>query len=122
MVSMKKRVKNTISTIIFFVVLGMIVSSIVFVIYLYMKQNPSELNQGIPSEEFCSEKCGEDDLLTSNNNSVYGFIRCECVKGVEVTTGYKKVSSKAITSNLYFDSTTLKEISEQEVLNRIKTR
>jgi hypothetical protein len=83
---------------------------------------PEELTLGDSAKEFCLEKCQGKDIINSYNNTDYGFIRCRCVLKVSVAASRLGVHEKLETISLYFDSQTLKEISYDEALNRIKKK
>ena len=90
-----------------------------FYIYFFTEPIPEEIYLGNPSENFCQEKCGNFNLMISNNNSDFNFIRCECVESLQIDATYSLVSSRLKTNVYYFDLENLEEISEKEVLNRI---
>ena len=117
---MKKRKDNTnLKLTILFIIMGLIILGIIiYFIYLGVNNNNYIFSFGEPSEEFCNEKCGEYDLLYSNNNTEYKFIRCECIAGKTEPVGYKQ-SVNLKTFEVYFDSNTLEEISKNEVKKRI---
>lgn len=93
-------------------------SIVLFFIFLLM---PGELEKGEPAKIFCSAKCGEYDLLESNNNSAYNFIRCECVIDIKIDASpYSGAKTSVETVEYYFDAISLEKITLQEVNFRIQ--
>lgn len=72
-------------------------------------------------EEFCSNECGEKDLIYFNNNSDYNYLECECVIGKIEPRGYTQNAGVETVTN-YYDSQTLKEITEEEVEERLNEK
>lgn len=89
--------------------------------YFLLGSAPVALEKGEPAETFCSEKCGDYDVITSNNNSEYNFIRCECVIGVNLGDGKYFPVAMPKSGSFYFDSRTLEEISKRVVMDRISS-
>ena len=100
--------------------LGIIILIMVLIVIIIGgNQGMPELLQGEAVPEFCSEMCGNYPLLSSNNNSEYNFIRCDCIRSTQVDSSKYSASSKINTFTLYFNSTDLNEITEQESKSRI---
>lgn len=93
---------------------------LVFLLYLGSKLGTPELKEEEPAPIFCSEKCVDKDVITSNNNSEYDFIRCECVLKIKSDATNLGAYTTADTEKLYFDSKNLEEISYEEIKSRIK--
>lgn len=84
--------------------------------------NMSELKEGKASLDFCSGKCQHYEVLTSNNNTEYKFIRCECLLEVKIDAHpISGARTKIQTVSYYFDSVSLQNITKKEVIDRIKT-
>ena len=114
---MKKKLKDKLFGIF---IVGILALAMIGIPILLFSGNPNELIEGELATEFCTEKCGENDLLTSNNNSDYNFIRCECVVGVSLGDGkYASVARPKVAIH-YFDNLNLEEISKQDILDKLK--
>lgn len=93
-------------------------------IYLSMSgflETVDELTEGEKALDFCSDKCEDYDVLSSNNNSEYNFIRCECLIEIKIDAHpVSGASARIKTKILYFNSYNLSEISEKELIEIIK--
>ncbi|MFC1666127.1 hypothetical protein ACFLZF_00215 [Nanoarchaeota archaeon] len=105
------------------VLIGIIIIFIVFIIFSIItieNKDTSKLLQGESSFAFCEKVCKDYDVLSSNNNSQYNFIRCECLIEVQVDAfSYTRARTKTITNIYYFDSNSFQEISKKEAIKRI---
>ncbi|MBU2503778.1 MAG: hypothetical protein KJ879_01875 [Nanoarchaeota archaeon] len=108
-------------------VLGLVIVLIVIIallgtfIFLFRDSSNSKLTEGVPAVDFCTPKCGDYDYYISNNNTGFGFIRCECLissQGDAHPVHGARVNIE--TEVYYFDSQTQEELSEFEVLSRIE--
>lgn len=80
-----------------------------------------ELSEGESAFDFCKIKCEDNDYYTSNNNTEFGFIRCECVVGFQNSQSKTNAGvAYLITETIYFDSLTEFKINESVVVERIK--
>ncbi len=93
----------------------------IFLAIFINSKNIPELTEGEPSLNFCQEKCEDYGVLSSNNNSQYNFIRCECLVDMQIDASpYSGARTKTKTEVYYFDSNSLQKISEEEIITRIK--
>ncbi len=92
---------------------------IIFYAYSKLPEFPIDFYEGNASVEFCTEKCDNLDYLASINNTKYGFILCECVSGVQLGDGKYSPTASISSVRYYFNSETLEEKNEKEVLDRI---
>ena len=100
-----------------------IIVMILFVVVLLViiPKNPPELILGSLATDFCNEKCDGKSVYSSNNNSKYDFIRCECVGGIQKThSEYYGGSDYPIIKVIYFDSQTYQELNKTDVIKRIE--
>jgi len=112
----KKRKKENAVILEFVIIFAIIITSIIILTKVFPTY--TELNEGLPTFDFCKDKCnGTSGLTTSNNNSKYNFIRCECA--LELIKGASVKYSIILISN-YFDSLTYQKISETEAIKRIE--
>ena len=112
---MKKKAENKI--IFWFVAISAIILIGIIILTRILPTYP-ELNDGSSAFDFCKDKCnGTSGLTTSNNNSKYNFIRCECV--TEINKGASLRYPTIMISN-YFDSQTYQELNERDVIKRIE--
>ncbi len=105
--------------------LGAIISFFVGIVLLAVfinNKNMPELTEGEISPKFCEEKCERYDVLSSNNNSQYNFIRCECLVGIQIDASpYSGAKTKTEIEVYYFDSNSFGELTKEEVIERIST-
>ncbi len=94
-------------------------AGIMYFIYLQIPESPPDFYEGSLSVEFCTEKCGDLDYLSSINNTKYQFISCECVVGIKLGDG--KYSSVASVKSVeyFFDSETFEETTKKDILKKI---
>jgi len=73
---------------------------------------------GESADNFCKNRCGTD-IVSSNNNSDYNFIRCECVLEIVKGDAYVNKVVNIKTDERFFDSETGEEMNKSEILDRI---
>ena len=79
-----------------------------------------ELNYDFsPLEIFCMEKCSGLDVLYFKNVSEYNYTECECVQEIKYGDGKYASVASIDTINYYYDSNTWKNISREEVEQRL---
>ena len=108
------------------VFLGTIISVFLVVlgaaIFISIKDLP-ELREGNTSIIFCADKCLGNRVVSSNNNSEFGFIRCECLLGIQIDASpFSGAETKIKSSIRYFDSISFKNLSKKDVIHMIKRK
>lgn len=96
-----------------------ILSFAIAVLLFSLRGNNVDLTKGEDATDFCFDKCVKD-VVSSNYNSTYNFIRCECVANIKMGDGkYSSVVSLQ-THDLFFDSQTFENITREEVRERVR--
>jgi len=108
---------NKILLIIILIFVILIVAVLVVFFTMDINNKYPELTQGEIAEDFCIDKCGDNNYYTSYNNSDYNFIKCSCVESAQSIGVFGGIHVQS--TSFYFDSQTLEEISKEEVLVRI---
>jgi len=120
MITKKGKIKKKYFRAIRNLVIVMVIISVVLLILLYnIPEWYYKITEGSPAMDFCIEKCDGKDVSSSNNNSQYNFIRCECVGGL-IPCGVYRQDVCPVTGDYYFDSQTYQELNETEVIKRIE--
>jgi hypothetical protein len=94
-------------------------SGIFIYVYFQFPELPPDFYDGNSSTNFCAEKCGDLDYLSSVNNTKYGFILCECVSGIKLGDGKYSPVASVKSKEYFFDSKTFEEVTRKEVLDKI---
>jgi len=105
---------------VFLSLLGLFLLLLFFAIFLFSRLVPDELTQGTSAYDFCIKECFPRDCYSSNNNSAFNFIRCECVGGIKSGDGKYSPTVRVQKVIHYYDSESFEEISKGEVLSRIE--
>lgn len=92
----------------------------VLVLSHLISDGSENLTLGDSAIDFCSEICSPKDYFSSNNNTEFNFIRCECSGEVKLSHNFEgtKYPEREVS---YYDSVSFEEVSGDEVLSRIKS-
>jgi hypothetical protein len=97
------------------IIISIIILSFTSITTLKIITENQELKSGKPAEEFCKSKCHPHQIITSNNNSKYNFIRCECLIKAKTEASTGGIKTNLETRIYYYNATTESEINSSSI-------